>query len=288
MLLTFMAQNLSHGGLRNDTGEAEDRVPLLLERFKSVAPSIDILLLSEAEDWDKAGHRYLGLAMQELDMDSVPLSKPSTGFPVALLYRKETVGRWQNWDTKFSDETTHGFGVAAFDIGLATPLSVISAHINPFSKEKALSEIGLIASRGYRNGSFAIIGGDINFPPNDGVEPDYSSSSMRPYNAMSRTEFNDPGNDIAPKADRRMAQTLERAGYVDVAHYLHKKDSDDSLLQKTAGEYRIDQFWVSEPLASAIIKYWVVDSPATASDHKGIVFQLDTDLIDNTNPWSYR
>jgi exonuclease III len=202
------------------------------------------------------------------------------------LYRKETIGRWQGWDTKFASETTHGFGVTAFDIGLPKPLSIVPVHVNPFSKEKALAEVGLIASRGYRNGSFVVLGGDINFPPNDGIEPDYNT--MRPYNYMSRSVFTDLTENQPPTADRRVAQTLERAGYVDVAHALYKQNGNQTLLQKTAGEYRIDQFWVSQPLSPAIVKYWVVDTPEGASDHKGIVFQLDTDKIDISDAWAYR
>lgn len=286
MLLTIMSQNLSHGGIRDDHGVVEDRWPLLLERIKSVQPQIDVLLLQEAEDWDRYSYRYLVRAMKELDMDALPLSRPSTGFPVGVLYRRETVGRWRGWDTTFSDETTHGFGIAAFDVGLPKPLGVASVHINPFSKEKALSEIGLIASRGYKYGSFVILGGDINFPPNDGIEPSYEG--MRPYNLASRTVLEDPKDKGQPKADRRVAWTLEKAGYVDVAHKLYKESREKALLQKTAGEYRIDQFWVSAALAPAVKAYWVVDSPAKASDHKGVVFQLETDLITTADVWDYR
>lgn len=215
-------------------------------------------------------------------METGPLSRPFSGFPTGLLYNPRTIGRIVNVDNKFSDETTHGFNVIAFDVGLPKPLSIVSTHINPFSKEKALSEVGLIASRTYRNGPYAIVGGDINFPPNDGIEPDFSK--MRPYNRMART-VEENGN---ISSDRSIAQTLERAGYVDVALAITNRTNDKKLLRKTAGEYRIDQFWVSKPLEKAIVNYWILDKPVDASDHAGIVFQLDTDLIDTSEVWDWR
>lgn len=281
MILTFAAQNLKFGGLSDDDGKPEDRWPALAERFRSINPKPDFLLLSEARDWEKNGHRPLARAMHDLDMDALPLAPSRSGQHVALLYRREAVGRWKNWNIGYHREVTQSFGMGTFDIGLPSLLNVVPIHLNPFSKEKAVQEAALIASRAYRYGPYAVIGGDVNYPPAHGLEPNYEA--MRPYNIASRTE---DGVELF-RPYRKVAQTFEKAGYVDVAYKVYEGNNDDYFLQRTCKQDRIDQFWVSKALAPAVKAYWIVDSPVEASDHKGIVFQLDTDLVDRSSAWSY-
>ncbi|WP_194235996.1 hypothetical protein [Streptomyces acidicola] len=45
---------------------------------------------------------------------------------------------------------------------------------------------------------------------------------------------------------------------------------------------------MSRPLAGAVSGYRLLDQPGGASDHDGLVFQLDTDAIDTARPWAYR
>lgn len=218
-------------------------------------------------------------------MDPLPLAPSKSGQPVVLLYRKETVGRWKHWNLGYTEAVTQSFGVAAFDVGLPSQLSVVPVHLDPFSKDKAVQEASLIASRGYRHGPLAVIGGDINYPPAAGPEPVYSN--MRPYNVASRTILTDPAEGAKVAPDRRIAWSLQHAGYVDVAYHLYEKTGDKNLLKRTASDDRIDQFWVSQPLADAIVNYWIVDEPREASDHSCIVFQLDTERIAPTEAWTY-
>lgn len=94
MLLTFVSQNLLFGGLRSDTGEAEDRWPQLRQRITGLGKP-DFVLIQEAEDWNRFGHKALARAMNDLDMDSMPLPPSHSGNLPGLLYRPETVGKWQ-------------------------------------------------------------------------------------------------------------------------------------------------------------------------------------------------
>ncbi|MEX2209384.1 MAG: hypothetical protein WD846_00575 [Patescibacteria group bacterium] len=284
MQLTFMAQNLEFGGLRDGEGTMRDRWPLLVKRITAVDPKPDFLLLSEAEGWDKYGHRYLSRAANELDMDAL-FSSSQNGQGVVLLYRRETVGRWQRWNADYTEQVTHSFGVGSFDVGLPSLLSVVPVHLDPFRIEKALSEIGLITSRGYRYGPFGVIGGDLNYASSRGPEPEYSE--MKPYNIAARTVHGDPTEEQELRPDRRIGWALEKADYVDVAYHLSEQTGDESLLQRTARSDRIDQFWVTKPLAPAITSYEVVDTPADASDHKGIVFGLDTEKVDSSVAMEY-
>lgn len=281
-----MSQNLQFAGLRDGEGNSEKRWPALLERIKSVQPKPDFLLLEETWDWSKYGHKHLAKARDDLEMDALPLPPASSGNGTALLYRSETAGAWKRWNTDYAEQTVHGFGVAAFDVGLPSLLSIVTTHLNPFASDLALGEIGLITTRAYRYGPYAIIGGDINYPPSRGLEPDYSE--QRPYNTAARTLLGDPTKKTALSPDRRIGWKLEQAGFVDAAYYMYQKTKDEKFLERTASEDRIDQFWISKPLAAGITNYWVVNKPKGASDHKGIVFQLDTKLIDTSKGWEYR
>lgn len=285
MLLTLMSQNLQFGGLRGSEGKSEDRWSLLLERIKSVTPAVDLLLIEEATGWGTFGHKQLAQAMSDLDMDALPLAPTSSGNGVGLLYRRDTVGRWQRWNTDYAQQTIHGFGVASFDVGLPSLLSIVPVHLSPFGSDKALEEIGLITNRAYRYGPFAVLGGDLNYAPAQGPEPNYDE--MKPYNFAMRTMLDDPGEGESPTPDRRIGWKLAQAGFVDAAYYLYTKTDDRRFLDFTCTQDRIDQFWVTKPLANAIKDYWIVDAPEAASDHKGIVLQIDTELIDATTTWSY-
>jgi hypothetical protein len=286
MILTFVAQNLKFGGFYDDEDSFQDRWPLLLDRFNSINPKPDFLMLCEARDWDKHGYKALGRAMHDLDMDALPLAPSRSGQAVALLYRKETVGRWKNWNTGYSWEVTQSFGVASFDIGLPKPISVTPLHLSPFSKEKAVEEASLIASRAYRYGPFAVIGGDINYSPSRGLEPNYDL--MRPYNIASRTEMDSDKTNGGYKPFKDVAKILEKSDYVDVAYKVYEKNNkDEYFIQHTTTKERLDQFWVSKALEPAVKSYWVVETPPEASDHKAIVFQLDTELIDTSSTWVY-
>jgi endonuclease/exonuclease/phosphatase family metal-dependent hydrolase len=282
MRLTFIAQNLKFGGLWDDDGTPQNRWPQLRARLQSAKEPADFILLNEARDWEKQGHGPLARAMHDLDMDALPLAPSKTGQHVGLLYRKESVGRWKHWNTAYVQEVTQSFGVAAFDIGLDAPLSVVPVHLTPFGNGKALQETFLVASRGYRHGPYVVIGGDINYPPAHGPEPDYAA--MRPWNTASTTVLNQNGE---LKADRRVGLAFEKAGYADVAWLMHQKTGDEKYLQRTANFERVDQFWVSQPLVNAVIDYWLITEPSGASDHAGIAFILDTDLVERGDNRQY-
>jgi hypothetical protein len=110
---------------------------------------------------------------------------------------------------------------------------------------------------------------------------------MRPYNAGSRTELAD-SKDEKLRPDRIVAQTWESNGYVDAALHLYDQTGDQDLLHRTSHSDRIDQFWVSSPLASGLVRYERACKPSGASDHDGVVICIDTDKVDTGNVWEYR
>jgi endonuclease/exonuclease/phosphatase family metal-dependent hydrolase len=285
--LLVVVQNLGRGGLKSGAGVPEDRWPQLAERLTSVGQP-DIALLQEAGDgWATDSHQQLVRAEGDLDMDALPLPPSRSGLGPAMLYRRETMGRRIGWNTDFArDEMHHGMGVAAWNVGLPAPLAAASIHLTPYAAGKAVDEADFAASRAYKFGPYAIVGGDVNFSAQAGPEPNYAE--MRPYNRGSRLELTDPENPQPDSPDRRIAWTLAQNGLVDVAWYLYKESGDERLLRHTGTDDRIDQVWVSAPLAPAIVDYQLLDTPAAASDHHGLAVRLNLDLAVTDDPWTYR
>lgn len=91
-----------------------------------------------------------------------------------------------------------------------------------------------------------------------------------------------------PQPDRRVAAKISENGFVDAAWHLYQRNGDEALLRPTGTDDRIDQVWVSAPLAGALTGYQVLDTPAGASDHHGLLVTLDTALIDTADPWAYQ
>ncbi|WP_030889819.1 endonuclease/exonuclease/phosphatase family protein [Streptomyces sp. NRRL S-1868] len=295
MLLTITVQNLGHGGLADGDGNPEDRWPQLAERINGAAervgaPHVDVAMFCEANGWERYGHKQLARAARDLSLDAAPLTPSRSGYGTALLYRREVLGHWVRHNADFGREALHGLAVTAVDIGLPAPLSFLPVHFTPFSAEQAVIEANYAATRGYKYGPFAVLAGDVNYPPASAAHPLPDFGEMRPYNIGSRTLL--PDGDFAPgqalEPDRRVTRKLAHNGLVDVAWHLFQQSGDEALLRPTATDDRIDQIWVSGPLADAVSDYQVLDTPAGASDHHGLVVRLDTDAIDTTNLWTYR
>src|ERR1700712_5070899 len=174
MLITLMTQNIARGGLHDSQGNYGDRWPKLAERIKNVNP--DILLLQELNGWKDYGHKQIVRAMNDLGMDAAPLAPTETGYGTGLLYKPETVGRWQYHNNSLSHATTHGFAVTGFDVGLPELLIVAPVHLSFYSASKATQEAQLVINKTLPKSPFSIVGGDINFSPAEGTDPDYTLS----------------------------------------------------------------------------------------------------------------
>lgn len=274
MNLRVMVQNLSLGALYDGDGGPCDRWPLHAERINAVRP--DLLLACEVVDWHRWGHKQLGRAMADLAMDACPLPPSGSGIGTALLYRKETVGRWVRWNTDFSQQTVHGFGVATFDLGLSSPVAFVAAHLDPHSIHQAVIEAKLIGTRAQKYGPFGLVGGDVNYPPAHGPDPDMSEA--KPFNIGARWRLPGPdeGGRLVP--DRRVGLMLEHTGLVDTAWHLYEQTGEAELLARTAAMERVDQVWVTGALAPAVLTYRRLPGGA-ASDHDGLLVTLDLGLL---------
>ncbi|MFC9431589.1 endonuclease/exonuclease/phosphatase family protein [Streptomyces sp. NPDC056987] len=296
MQLTVAVQNLGHGGLADGDGNPEDRWPQLARRLNGAADrvgagQVDVVMLCEVVDWHRFGNKQLARAVEDLGLDAAPLAPSRSGYGTGLLYRREVLGPWARHNPDFGKEALHGLAVTSFDIpGLPAKLSFLPVHFTPFSAEQAVIEANYAATRGYKYGPFAVLAGDVNYAPASAAHPLPDFAEMRPYNLGSRTRL--PAGDFIPgqplKPNRDVTRKLAQNGYVDVAWHLFEQTRNNTLLRPTATDDRIDQAWVSGPLANAVSDYHLLDEPAGASDHHGLVFRIDTDAIDVTNLWTYR
>lgn len=292
MRISVVVQNLGNGGLQDGDGNPDDRWPKLAERIKGAADRVDVVMLTETTDWHRYGHKQLARAMRDLDLDAAPLAPSRSGMGTALLYRQQILGRWARHNPDFGTELLHGMAVTSFDIpGLPCPLSFAPIHISPFSAEQAIIEVNYAATRAYKYGPYAVLGGDVNYAPAWSQSPPPDFSEMRPYNVGSRTVM--PAGDFDPSAplapERSVARKLAQNGFIDVAWQLFKKTKDAGLLAPTGTDDRIDHGWVSGPLADAVSDYRLLTTPADPrGHHHGLTFTVDTDAIDTSNPWTYR
>ena len=83
----------------------------------------------------------------------------------------------------------------------------------------ALIEANYAATRGYKYGPFAVLAGDVNYPPASDASPLPDYSGMRLYNVGVRTLLPDgdfiSGTQLEP--DRRVTRKLSHNGLIDVA-----------------------------------------------------------------------
>lgn len=183
MRLTIAVQNISHGGLRINDDASRNRWDDLLARLDPVGA--DLLILNEATTWEHDDQALARAFGAELGLDVAGLTPSKSDVPTAVLYRKDRLGEPSTWDTKHQHLAGHGFGIAAWDLeALPAPLSLGAIHVTPFSPIQALIEVQTLVCRAYRRGPYAIVGGDFNFPPLHGLDPDIER--MLPHNRANR------------------------------------------------------------------------------------------------------
>lgn len=283
MRIRVVAQNLQHGARADESGTATDRWPALVERLRPL--DADILLLTEARGFNRHGRELLGKAQRDLGMCAAPMPPSTNDLPTLLMFRPATMGFWLHCNDDHSAHTAHGFTVVTFsppEANLPTPISFVPMHLTPYSSTAAVQEAELILTRAYRYGPLAVVGGDVNFSPIGGPDPDYAT--MRPYNLASRTIL---GEDGGRRPNRAVAQAFQDRGYVDVAWELFQRTKDQALLRRTANHERIDWLAVSGALAGAVDNYQLLDQPAGASDHHGVAVDIHTDRIGTDGLWVY-
>lgn len=285
MQLAVMSLNLQYAGRMDADGRPDDRWPRQVEIVQKVRP--DILLAQEAHGW-MDDPRLQAAAERDLGMRA-HVAPSRSGAHTALMHRTDTMA-WRHWETKYADQTLHGFGVAVLDVladpKVKVPLTVIPAHLNPFSAQQAAQEAQLMIARVNRYGGMGILGGDINHCPPGDPDPDWTA--VPPYNRSSRClrrydEHGEPwrGNPI-------VGLTLRDGELTDVAAHIAGSTGSAESREPTGkhGGIRCDQLWVTKNMVGSILGYRKVKT-GEASDHDAIVATFDSAALREVEPQTW-
>jgi endonuclease/exonuclease/phosphatase family metal-dependent hydrolase len=271
-LLKIMTLNLQYGGLTDAAGNPEDRWPGLAEIVRNQAP--DVLALQEATGrWAEPGERQLALAENDLGMRGRLGASPS-GSHTAIFWRPDLT--WRAFDDRYAGQVHHGYAAIVLQVpDTDVPVTVISAHLSPWSAQAAACEAQLLTGRAYRYGGYGIIAGDINHLAVGDPEPDWSGP-LPPPNLASRTLLRPDGT---VTGNRCVGEVLARGQMTDAAAWRAELTGDQSLRAPTGANLRVDQVHLTPPLVPALTGCQRIETK-DLSDHAAVTVTLDTTQFD--------
>lgn len=267
--MRVMTYNIRTGGVDRGRGS---RLAAVAAVVNGAAP--DLLALQELRDFDRIGgplHRFAD-AVQMRPF----LARSFFGQPVAVFVRspvppaRATVLRW-------------GLYHAAAAVRLPTdagPLTVVSAHLNPFSGALRLHEARRLAAHYARPGELVVLMGDLN-----GLEPGerHEERVARLPAAYRRRHLRSVRG--RPVVDTRAVAALADAGFVDLWRRSGSGGAGDTAPTTQGGgaEFsgmRLDYILASPAAAGYVRDCRVVRGAQSeyASDHYPVVADLDLRL----------
>ncbi|GLW32506.1 endonuclease/exonuclease/phosphatase family protein [Actinoplanes regularis] len=195
--LRMMTWNIKTGGV--DRGR-RFRLPAIAEVISAEEP--DILTLQELRDFTRDGGRRMAELAGAVGM-TAHLAPSRFGMPVAVLVRaplRITHTASVTW------RLHHAAAVAVVRTG-SGPLTVISAHLNPFRPYRRMREARWLARR-YLNGDRVLLAGDLN-----GLDPvSDHTEALADQPSMYRRRHLYPDGTV----DSRALAGLAEAGLVDL------------------------------------------------------------------------
>jgi endonuclease/exonuclease/phosphatase family metal-dependent hydrolase len=273
MTIRMLSWDLSYGG----SGTIADPRAAGAHRLEAMAAVIDelrpdVVALQECSlPGGGDSEKILSRICDATDMKGhLTASNRDGALPVAVLWRQGTVEPL-GWETRHK-AFYHGAGTLTFAIsGFPMPVAVTSLHLHPHSPEAWVIETAVFHMRGGPD-SLTILMGDFNGLGLNDPEPDWSRT--KPGNRASRCLPHHPSQ--TPVGDRRLAQRLAMAGFVDSC-----RDSDPA---PTASHIRVDWILASAGIAAAVTAYQVGDDDSTgtreaSSDHRPVWIDLDPALL---------
>lgn len=270
--LTLMNANLHEGGQLDPDGRPS---PTHLANVASLVRDVEphILTTQHGAGWGEK--RWL---VAEAEHAFGPHFRaevaPSEKGAHTATFFDQRMFRWTDFETKYSGETFHGFGVLKLRL-IERPdlhLNVISAHLHPSSAEAAAAEAQTMAWRVRRreHDLFGVLAGRINYFPSGDPEPDWFAPEITDFNRMARTVDTPDG----PRANPLVASRLRAGGLIDAAAQVADAEDDPSLRADTGrARVRVDQFHVTAALAQGIVGYERI--PIPGSKKKVIVLTID-------------
>ncbi|TDC75529.1 endonuclease/exonuclease/phosphatase family protein [Actinomadura sp. 7K507] len=248
MKLTFAIWNTLDGG--SDTG-SDARLRRQMALLATFAPTV--VGLQECKHWDRDYFRTFHLAEQLLGMRGFLRPSAHHGCHLAIFIREDAGLTVIEQRHEYGHPYWHGAArIVVQADGHPPPVQLASIHLAPSSPVIRLAEaeaLGLIAKE-----HPAIIGGDFNALPARDPEP-------RRVEGRSRR-----------KLDRRPAQALEEAGFIDVG--AHTKDTTPTVGHDSELPYRCDRIYTTLP-AGAITGHQIITSADNESDHRPVIAEFD-------------
>jgi exodeoxyribonuclease-3 len=251
------------------TGGADGRLPAITAVVRREAP--DVLACQELRGFDRRG----GRRMRELAgaWGLMPfLARSWFGQPVAVLVRPPAVVearsavRWR----------LHHAAAAVTVRTDRGPLTVVSAHLNPFSAHRRLREARWLAGR-FAGPAMVLLAGDLNaLDPATG----HADRLARLPEIYRRRHVDRRG-----RPDTRAVAALQAAGFVDL--WLGRGLQDDGLTAPTTrgggrefSGMRLDYLLGTPAVAALVRDVRVVRGAESehASDHYPVVAELDLTL----------
>ena len=263
-----MTYNLLHGG-RPDRRDAIVRV------IAGQRP--DVLALQELAGWDLAGGRIMRDVAGALGMRAF-LARSLVGQPVALLVRADAV-------VQRARPVRRPLHHAAMLLRIATdhgPLTVLSAHLYPWSGRRRLWEARWLAAAlrsdlAAAGSGLGLVLGDLN-----SLDP-WTEHETRLAELSSRYRSRHLRRD--GRADVRAIAKLAQRGLVDVFRQTGSQGRDYTAPSAGPGgaefsRLRLDYVLATEQLAAAATSCRTLDEgeAATSSDHYPVVAEFDVAL----------
>jgi exodeoxyribonuclease III len=257
MTLRLMTWNIKNGG--------GDRLPAIIRVIHRERP--DVLCLQELQKFRRYGRRLHALA-QEAGM-TVHLAPAGFAQPVAVLVRpprrilRRSTVRWR---------LHHAVAIADVET-TAGPLTVVSAHLNPFSPDRRYREARWLSARHGSSRRMTLVAGDLN-----GLAPD-DDHTTRLDEVPSLVQQRHLSPEGAP--DTRAVAAFRAAGFIDLWRAVGDGDGHTvptGFAGREFGAMRLDYLLASPPLAARAQRAWVVrdEITAQASDHYPV--RADVDL----------
>jgi exodeoxyribonuclease-3 len=227
-----------------------------------------ILALQELHGFDSQGGRRMAALADDLGM-TPHLARSAFGQPVAVLVRpplqiaRRAAVRWR---------LHHAAAVAVVPTGRG-PLTVVSAHLNPFSPERRMREARWLAARYGSARRLVVLAGDLNAldPGSDHAD---EVARLRPLYRRRHT-------DAAGAVDTRAMAAFAAAGFADLWPRVGTGDGRTAPTSEGGGDefsgMRLDYVLASAPAADrARAGHVVRGGPAEhASDHYPVVIDFD-------------
>ncbi len=274
-MLRVLTYNLLEGGRDKLMG---DRTETILSVLTDIAP--DVAILVEANGFQDEDRRAV---FEDALKATAYMAYAPTGFHIALLIGKkyEVTFHGQEPGRFFHAATSATIHLTGKSKGgtsiVSKKLTVIGAHLDPFSPESRLAEARILTRYANPTGR-VILAGDFNeLSPADALDASVKLLPRRVLARHMKVPIQGDG-----EIDSRSHELLQWAGFVDVYRKLNPKKPGWTLLTtrfaaELRSRMRMDFVYATDKMAAKAVKAEVIETDATrrASDHYPILAEFD-------------